>query len=78
MKINTIQLLKKWGPIFVIVSIIVVILGIIFHSSIQQLFSSIVVSIILILSALLFKSVGRDRKNSEDNPDTTMSNDKIE
>ncbi len=78
MKINTIQLLKKWGPIFVIVSIIVVILGIIFHSSIQQLFSSIVVSIILILSALLFKSVGKDRKNQEDNPGTTMSNDKIE
>jgi L-asparagine transporter-like permease len=71
------QFLKRWAPIFVLVFIIVVILGMIFHSSIQQLFSSIIVSIILIISALLFRSVGKDRKNHGDNFDTTRSNDKI-
>jgi undecaprenyl pyrophosphate phosphatase UppP len=78
LKINVIQFLKRWVPIFVLVFIIVMVLGIIFHSSIQQLFSSIIVSIVLIFSALLFRSVGRDRKNHGDNFDTARSNDKIE
>jgi len=78
LKINLKQLLKKWIPVFVLVSIVVVILGMIFHSSIQQLFSSIIVSIILIFSALLFRSVGRDRKNQGDTFDSMRSNDKIE
>ena len=77
LKINMMQFLKRWAPIFVLVFIIVVILGMIFHSSIQQLFSSIIVSIILIISALLFRSVGKDRKNHGDDFDTTRSNDKI-
>ena len=71
------QFLKRWAPIFVLVFIIVVILGLIFHSSIQQFFSSIIVSIILIISALLFRSVGKDRKNRGDDFGTTRSNDKI-
>ena len=77
LKINLTQLLKKWVPIFVLVFIIVIMLSIIFHISIQQLFSSFIVSIILISSALLFRSVGRDRKNQEGNFDSTKSNDKI-
>jgi len=72
-----IQFLKKWAPIFIIVFIIVVILGMIFHSSIPQLFSSVIVSIILIFSAFLFRSVGKDRKNQVDEFDIANSNDKI-
>ena len=77
LKINLKQLLKKWIPVFVLVSIVVVILGMIFHSSIPQLFSSVIVSVILIFSALLFRSVGKDRKNQGDDFDFTSSNDKI-
>jgi len=72
-----IQFLKKWAPIFIIVFIIVVILGMIFHSSIPQLFSSVIVSIILIFSAFLFRSVGKDRKSQGDEFDFANSNDKI-
>jgi L-asparagine transporter-like permease len=77
LKINMIQFLKRWAPIFIIVFIIVVILGMIFHSSFPQIFSSVIVSIILIFSALLFRSVGKDRKNQGDDFDITSSNDKI-
>lgn len=76
-KITMIQFLKKWAPIFIIVFIIVVILGMIFHSSIPQLFSSVIVSIILIFSAFLFRSVGKDRKSQGDEFDFANSNDKI-
>ncbi len=63
------EILKKWGPIFLIVSLVVIIMGLIFHSSVPQILSSIIASIILILSALFFRSVGRDRekKNNFDN-----------
>ena len=76
-KITMIQFLKKWAPIFIIVFIIVVILGMIFHSSIPQLFSSVIVSVILIFSALLFRSVGKDGKNQGDDFDITSSDHKI-
>ena len=61
-KINLKDILKKWIPIFVIVSLIVLIMGLIFHSSFPQIISSIVVSVLLIFSAMFFKSVGRDRE----------------
>ena len=77
LKINMIQFLKRWALIFIIVFIIVVILGMIFHSSIPQLFSSVIVSVILIFSALLFRSVSKDRKNQGDDFDITSSDDKI-
>ena len=76
-EINLIQYLKRLAPIFVLIFIAVIILGMVFHTSILQIFSSIIVSIILIFSALLFRSVGKNRKNPGDTIDTTRSNDKI-
>ncbi|MGN6351362.1 MAG: hypothetical protein ACTHL3_07860, partial [Candidatus Nitrosocosmicus sp.] len=58
-KISLRNILKNWIPIIAIVSIIVISIGIIFHNSIPQIISSILISIILIFSALLFRSVGR-------------------
>jgi uncharacterized membrane protein len=72
-KINLKDILKKWIPIFVIVSIIVLMMGLIFHSSFPQIISSIVVSVLLIFSAMFFKSVGRDRENKRSNFDSSKS-----
>lgn len=66
-KISLKKGLKKWIPIFVIVSIIVIMMGFIFHSSIPQILSSVAISILLIFSALLFKSTGRDRESRKSN-----------
>ncbi len=70
-KINLKEILKKWIPIFVIVSLIVLIMGLIFHSSFPQIISSIVVSVLLIFSAMFFKSVGRDRESTRNNFDAS-------
>ncbi len=70
-KINLKDILKKWIPIFVIVSLIVLIMGLIFHSSFPQIISSIVVSVLLIFSAMFFKYVGRDRESKRSDFDTS-------
>jgi len=70
-KINLKNILKKWIPIFVIVSLIVLIMGLIFHSSFPQIISSIIISVLLIFSAMFFKSVGRDRESTRSNFDTS-------
>jgi L-asparagine transporter-like permease len=62
-KISLRNILKNWIPIIAIVSIIVISMGLIFHNSFPQILSSILISIILIFSALLFRSVGREREN---------------
>ncbi len=72
-KINLKQTIKKWIPIFGIVSLIVIIIGVVFHSSFPQIISSIVVSVLLILSAMFFKSVGRDRESGKNNSDVSTS-----
>ncbi len=59
------DLLKKWIPLVVIASAVVIIIGLIFKSSFPQIISSIIVSIILILSGFIFRSVGRDRNQEE-------------
>lgn len=64
-KISLRNILKNWIPIIAIVSIIIISMGLIFHISIPQILSSILISIILIFSALLFRSVGRGRENRE-------------
>jgi L-asparagine transporter-like permease len=70
-KINLNKIFKKWIPIFVIVSLIVITMGLIFHSSVPQIISSIIASVILILSGMFFKSVGRDRDSKKNNFDTS-------
>lgn len=72
-KINLKEILKKLIPLFVIVSIIVLIMGLIFHSSFPQIVSSIAVSILLIFSAMLFKSVGMDRESKRNDFDASKS-----
>ena len=71
-KSNTNKILKKWTPILGIVAIIVITMGLIFHSSFPQIISSIIASVILILSAMFFKSVGRDRESKKNNYDTEV------
>ncbi len=72
-KINLKQTIKKWIPIFGIVSLIVIIIGVVFHSSFPQIISSIIVSVLLILSAMFFRSVGRDRESGKNNSDVSTS-----
>ncbi len=70
---NLKQTIKKWIPIFGIVSLIVIIIGVVFHSSFPQIISSIIVSVLLILSAMFFRSVGRDRESGKNNSDVSIS-----
>lgn len=63
---NKLKILKKWLPLIGIVSLIVVVIGFIFGRSPLQILFSIVISVILILSALLFRSVGRDRRKNDE------------
>lgn len=62
-KISLNNILKKWLPIIAIVSLIVITMGLIFHNSIPQILFSLFITILLILSAFLFRSVGRNREN---------------
>lgn len=75
-KISLRKGLKKWIPIFFIVSIIVIMMGFIFHSSVPQILSSVAISILLIFSALLFQSTGRGRE-SRKSKFNDQSNDEI-
>jgi uncharacterized membrane protein YfcA len=76
-KINLKYVFKKWLPIFGIVSIIVIIIGVIFHSSFPQIISSIAVSVLLIFSAMFFRSVGRDRESGKNGTNTSKSDHEI-
>jgi uncharacterized membrane protein YfcA len=76
-KINLKEIIQKWIPIFGIVSIIVVIIGIIFQSSFPQIISSIIVSVLLIFSAMFFRSVGRDRESGKNSSNTSKSDPEI-
>jgi L-asparagine transporter-like permease len=62
-KISLNNILKKWLPIIAIVSLIVITMGLIFHNSVPQILFSLFISILLILSAFLFRSVGKNREN---------------
>jgi uncharacterized membrane protein YfcA len=67
-KISLNNILKKWLPIIAIVSLIVITMGLIFHNSIPQILFSLFITILLILSAFLFRSVGRNRENRSNSP----------
>jgi uncharacterized membrane protein YfcA len=76
-KINLKETIRKWLPLIGIVSIIVIIIGIIFHSSFPQIISSIIVSVLLISSAMFFRSVGRDRERGKDSSDASKPDHEI-
>lgn len=54
-------IIKKWVPIIVIILAVSSALGLLLGISGSQILSAIVISIILISSALLFQMVGRNR-----------------
>jgi hypothetical protein len=74
-KINKNDIIKKWLPVFGLVFIVVLTIGLIFGSSFPQIVSSIVVSVLLVLSAMFFRSVGRDRESEKNNTADFKSND---
>ena len=66
-KVNKNNIIKKWLPAFGIVFIVVLTMGLIFGSSFPQIVSSVIVSVLLIFSAMFFRSVGRDRESERNN-----------
>ncbi len=64
-KINKNDIIRKWLPIFGIVFVVVLTVGLIFGSSFPQIVSSIIVSVLLVFSAMFFRSVGRDRESEK-------------
>jgi undecaprenyl pyrophosphate phosphatase UppP len=64
-RFNREEVLKKWIPLVTIASAVVIVIGLIFKSSATQIISSIIVSIVLILSGLLFRAMGRDKNQGE-------------
>ena len=72
--INKNNIIKKWLPAFGIVFIVVLTIGLIFGSSFPQIVSSIIVSALLIFSAMFFRSVGRDRESERNNSADFKSN----
>ena len=74
-KINKNDIIKKWLPVFGIVFIVVLTIALIFGSSFPQIVSSIVVSVLLIFSAMFFRSVGRDRESEKNNTADFKPND---
>jgi large-conductance mechanosensitive channel len=64
-KINKNDIIRKWLPIFGIVFIVVLTVGLIFGSSFPQIVSSVIVSVLLVFSAMFFRSVGRDRESEK-------------
>jgi Sec-independent protein secretion pathway component TatC len=69
-KIDKGQIIKKWIPIVIVISIIVITIGLIFGSSFSQIILSIVVSLLLILSAMFFRYLGGNRGSEKNNVDT--------
>ena len=64
-KINKNDIIRKWLPIFGIVFIVVLTVGLIFGSSFPQIVSSVIVSVLLVFSAMFFRSIGRDRESEK-------------
>lgn len=64
-KINKNDIIRKWLPIFGIVFVVVLTVGLIFGSSFPQIVSSVIVSVLLVFSAMFFRSVGRDRESEK-------------
>ncbi len=58
-------ILKKWIPIIVIIFAVSSVLGLLLGISGSQILSAIVISLILITSALLFQMVGRNRSDNQ-------------
>jgi len=58
-------LLKKWVPIIVIIFAVSSVLGLLLGISGSQILSAVVISLILITSALLFQVVGRNRFDNQ-------------
>lgn len=61
------DIIKKWIPIIGIVLFIVLAIGLVFGISGEQIISSITISLILIISGLLFQRIGRNRSKNNDN-----------
>ena len=59
-------ILKKWVPIIVIIFAVSSALGLLLGISIYQILSTIVITLILITSAILFQMVGRNRFDNKD------------
>ncbi|MGI0000857.1 MAG: hypothetical protein ACRD6Q_06500 [Nitrososphaeraceae archaeon] len=59
-------ILKKWVPIIVIIFVVSSVLGLLFGISVSQILSAIVITLILITSAILFQMVGRNRFDNQD------------
>lgn len=59
------EILKKWIPIIVIIFAVSSVLGLLLGISGSQILSAIVISLILITSALLFQMVGRNRFDNQ-------------
>ena len=58
-------LLKKWEPIIVIIFTVSLALGLLLGISGSQILSAVVISLILITSAILFQKVGRNRFDNQ-------------
>lgn len=58
-------LLKKWVPIIVIIFSVSLALGLLLGISGSQILSAVVISLILITSAILFQKVGRNRFDNQ-------------
>jgi len=58
-------LLKKWVPIIVIIFTVSLALGLLLGISGSQILSALVISLILITSAILFQKVGRNRFDNQ-------------
>ena len=58
-------LLKKWVPIIVIIFAVSIALGLLLGISGSQILSAVVISLILITSAILFQKVGRNRFDNQ-------------
>ena len=58
-------LLKKWVPIIVIIFSVSLGLGLLLGISGSQILSAVVISLILITSAILFQKVGRNRFDNQ-------------
>jgi len=58
-------LLKKWVPIIVIIFTVSLAVGLSLGISGSQILSAVVISLILITSAILFQKVGRNRFDNQ-------------
>ena len=59
-------ILKKLVPIIVIIFVVSTALGLLLGISVYQILSTIVITLILITSAILFQMVGRNRFDNRD------------